>query len=120
MEYIKQNERAEDINVSYEEALQLAPPQLRKKIQHSVELIRKAEKIALMYDPKNGFYNTFSGGKDSQALFHIVKISILLNLIHRFNAFSIKISAINFVDIDIFCFIVYAFWNERILFKYDK
>lgn len=67
--------RAEDINVSYEEALNLAPPKLREKIQHSVELIRKAEKIALMYDPKNGFYNTFSGGKDSQTLFHIVKMS---------------------------------------------
>lgn len=67
--------RAEDINVSYEEALKLAPLQLRKKIQHSVELIRKAEKIALKYDPENGFYNTFSGGKDSQALFHIVKMS---------------------------------------------
>lgn len=75
MEQIEQYERAEDINVSYEKALQLAPPQLRKKIQHSVELIRKAEKIALMYDPENGFYNTFSGGKDSQTLYHIVKMS---------------------------------------------
>lgn len=51
------------------------PPLLRKKILHSVELIRKAEKIALMYDPENGYFNTFSGGKDSQALFHIVKMS---------------------------------------------
>ena len=67
--------RAEDINVSYKEALNIAPPQLREKIQHSVELIRKAEKIALKYDPENGFYNTFSGGKDSQALFYIVKMS---------------------------------------------
>lgn len=75
MEQTKQHKRAEDINVSYEEALKLAPPQLREKIQHSVELIRKAEKIALMYDPDNGFYNTFSGGKDSQALFYIVKMS---------------------------------------------
>lgn len=75
MEQTKQHKRAEDINVSYEEALKLAPPQLREKIQHSVELIRKAEKIALKYDPDNGFYNTFSGGKDSQALFYIVKMS---------------------------------------------
>ena len=45
-------QRAEDINVSYEEALNIAPPQLREKIQHSVELIRKAEKIALKYDPE--------------------------------------------------------------------
>ena len=67
--------KAEDIDVSYEEAMRIAPPNLRKKIQHSVELIRKAEKIALMYDPDNGYFNTFSGGKDSQALFHIVKMS---------------------------------------------
>ena len=67
--------KAENIDVSYEEAMRIAPPNLRKKIQHSVELIRKAEKIALMYDPEDGFYNTFSGGKDSQALFHIVKMA---------------------------------------------
>ena len=67
--------KAEDIDVSLEEALKIAPPRLAKKIQHSVELIRKAEKIALMYDPEDGFYNTFSGGKDSQALFHIVKMA---------------------------------------------
>ena len=67
--------KAEDINVSYEDALKLAPLNLRNKIQHSVELIRKAEKLALIYDPENGFYNTFSGGKDSQALYYIVKMS---------------------------------------------
>lgn len=66
---------AEDINVSYDDALKLAPLYLRNKIQHSVELIRKAEKLALIYDPENGFYNTFSGGKDSQALYYIVKMS---------------------------------------------
>ena len=67
--------KAEDINVSYEDALKLAPLDLRNKIQHSVELIRKAEKLALIYDAENGFYNTFSGGKDSQALYYIVKMS---------------------------------------------
>ena len=67
--------KAEDINVSYEDVLKLAPFDLRNKIQHSVELIRKAEKLALIYDPENGFYNTFSGGKDSQALYYIVKMS---------------------------------------------
>lgn len=67
--------KAEDINVSYEEALKLAPLDLRNKIQHSVELIRKAEKLSLIYDPKNGFYSTFSGGKDSQVLYYIVKMS---------------------------------------------
>ena len=67
--------KAEDINVSYEDALKLAPLDLRNKIQHSVELIRKAVKLALIYDAENGFYNTFSGGKDSQALYYIVKMS---------------------------------------------
>ena len=67
--------KAENIDVSYEDALKLAPLDLRNKIQHSVELIRKAEKLALIYDPENGFYNTFSGGKDSQALYYIVKMS---------------------------------------------
>ena len=67
--------KAEDINVLYEDALKLAPLDLRNKIQHSVELIRKAEKLALIYDTENGFYNTFSGGKDSQALYYIVKMS---------------------------------------------
>lgn len=67
--------KAENINISYEDALKLAPLDLRNKIQHSVELIRKAEKLALIYDPENGFYNTFSGGKDSQALYYIVKMS---------------------------------------------
>lgn len=66
---------AQDINVSYEEALQKSTPYFAKKLQHSVELIRKAEKIALMYDAEDGFYNTFSGGKDSQALFHVVKMA---------------------------------------------
>ena len=67
--------KAEDINVSYEDAIKIAPPQLREKIIHSVELVRKGEKFALMYDPEDGYYNTFSGGKDSQALYHIVKMA---------------------------------------------
>ena len=67
--------KAEDIYVSYEDAIKIAPPQLREKIIHSVELIRKGEKYALMYDPEDGYYNTFSGGKDSQALYHIMKMA---------------------------------------------
>ena len=51
------------------------PPPLRRKVEHSVALIRKAEKIALAYDPENGYYNTFSGGKDSQCLYHLVKMA---------------------------------------------
>ena len=45
------------------------------KINYSIELLRKAEKLALQLDPENGFYLCFSGGKDSQALYHIAKIA---------------------------------------------
>ena len=53
----------------------MPPPQLRKKIEHSVMLVRRAERLALEYDAEDGFYNTFSGGKDSQALYYIVKMT---------------------------------------------
>lgn len=64
-----------DINITLEEALRLLPPPLGEKVKYSVDLIRKSEKIALRYDPEDSFYNTFSGGKDSQVLYHIVKMS---------------------------------------------
>ena len=58
---------------------------LRKKIEYSIDLLRKSEKMALRLDPENGFYLTFSGGKDSQALYHIavmggVKFKAHMNL----------------------------------------
>lgn len=46
-----------------------------EKLQHSILLLQKAEKIALKYDYDNGYYLAFSGGKDSQALYHIAKIA---------------------------------------------
>lgn len=67
--------KAEDINVSFEEAITRCNPAFAKKLRHSVELIRNAERIALKYNPKNGFFNTFSGGKDSQALYYVVKMA---------------------------------------------
>lgn len=42
---------------------------------HSIQLLRKAERIALSYDNENGFYLAFSGGKDSQALYHITQLA---------------------------------------------
>lgn len=47
---------------------------LRSKINYSVELLRKAELIALKMHP-DGFYLAFSGGKDSQVLYHIAKMA---------------------------------------------
>lgn len=48
---------------------------LKQKIEHSIELLKKAEKLALRYDPDEGFFLAFSGGKDSQALYHIAEMA---------------------------------------------
>ena len=66
---------AQDLPLTLEGVLANARPSLRKKILYSIGLIRKAEKIALRLDPVDGFYNTFSGGKDSQCLYHLVKLA---------------------------------------------
>lgn len=44
------------------------------KIDKSVALLRKAERIALKYNPE-GFYLAFSGGKDSQCIYHLAKLA---------------------------------------------
>ena len=63
------------IDITLDQALACASKSLRKKMQHSVELLRKAERIALNYDRENGYYLAFSGGKDSQALYHIAQLA---------------------------------------------
>ena len=47
---------------------------LNEKIEHSVKLLRKAEQMAMEYSDK-GFFLAFSGGKDSQALYHVAKLA---------------------------------------------
>lgn len=42
---------------------------------HSVDLLQKAEKIALNYDAEQGYYLAFSGGKDSQTLYHMTQLA---------------------------------------------
>lgn len=64
-----------NINYNLSQALERASEGLRKKMLHSVELLQKAEKIALNYDAENGYYLAFSGGKDSQALYHITQLA---------------------------------------------
>lgn len=54
-------------------------------MEHSVQLIRKAERLAMNYDPDDGYFLAFSGGKDSQALYHVavlggVKFKAHMNL----------------------------------------
>lgn len=58
---------------------------LKDKIQYSVDLLLKCEEMALRMDPENGFYLAFSGGKDSQVLYHLalqagVKFKAHMNL----------------------------------------
>lgn len=55
---------------------------LRAKIEYSIELCRKAAKIAPMYDDEGYLWLGFSGGKDSQAMYHIAQLSGV-----KFNAF---------------------------------
>lgn len=61
--------------ITYDEAIQRCSPHLRVCLQRSVEVLRRAEKIALRYDAENGFWLGFSGGKDSQALYHVAEIA---------------------------------------------
>ena len=63
------------IDITLEQALQRATAPLRRKMQHSVELLRKAERLAMHYDPQDGYFLAFSGGKDSQALYHMVQLA---------------------------------------------
>lgn len=67
--------RACDIELSLDDVLARVSKPLARKIEYSIDLIRKSEKMALRLDPENGFYNTFSGGKDSQCLYHLVKLA---------------------------------------------
>lgn len=64
-----------EISLTLDEAMKLFPKVLQKKVQYSVDLLRKAEKLAKAYDPDNGYYLAFSGGKDSQALYHVAKLA---------------------------------------------
>ena len=56
---------------------------LRKKIDYSIALLRKAEALALRFDPDDGFYLAFSGGKDSQALLHLSQMGSGNNLLRK-------------------------------------
>jgi len=61
--------------MTLEQAYSKARLGLRYHMEQSVALLRKAERLATLYDPENGFYLAFSGGKDSQALYHIAKLA---------------------------------------------
>lgn len=47
---------------------------LQRKITYSLGLLRRAERLALQLSP-DGFYLAFSGGKDSQCVYHLAKLA---------------------------------------------
>ena len=67
--------RACDIELSLDDVLARVSKPLARKIEYSIDLIRKSEKMALKLDSDNGFYMAVSGGKDSQVLYHIAKLA---------------------------------------------
>lgn len=50
------------------------PINFDNRLQHSIELLQKAQAMAFTYSEK-GYYLAFSGGKDSQALYHVAKMA---------------------------------------------
>ena len=63
-------------NITLEQALSKASNGLQKKMMYSIDLLRKAENLALAYGGGDkGYYLAFSGGKDSQALYHIAELA---------------------------------------------
>ena len=64
-----------ELEFNLEEVKGKLPPPLVKKLEHSIELLQKAERLALQYDPSEGYYCAFSAGKDSQCLYHVAKLA---------------------------------------------
>lgn len=62
------------IDIEYVDALKKASLRLQKQMERTKEILLKALPLALRYDPENGFYVGFSGGKDSQALYHMMQL----------------------------------------------
>lgn len=48
---------------------------IQKKIEKSLKMITKGEKIALELSPNMGYYLAFSGGKDSLAVYYLAKMA---------------------------------------------
>ncbi len=64
-----------DLTFDLEDVKAKFPPPLVKKLEHSIELLQKAERLALQYDAENGYFLAFSSGKDSQVLYHVAKLA---------------------------------------------
>lgn len=62
--------------LSLDDALsRIRRPSLREKVLYSVRLLQRAEPMALRLDPDDGFSLAFSGGKDSQCIYHVAQLA---------------------------------------------
>lgn len=68
-------EKAYEIELNIDDILFKSSKSLSRKIRYSINLLQKSERLALRLDSKDGFYLAMSGGKDSQVLYHIAKLS---------------------------------------------
>lgn len=64
-----------ELDFNFEDVLRKFDKDFQAKILHSVELLQKSEKLAAAYDPIDHFFLAFSGGKDSQCLYHVAKLA---------------------------------------------
>ena len=48
---------------------------LQKKIAEALNLLQRGEHAALEFDPLHGYLLMFSGGKDSQAVYHLLRLA---------------------------------------------
>lgn len=64
-----------ELNFKLDDVLPKFSKGLQKKVLYSIDLLRKAERLAKAYDPENGYFLAFSGGKDSQCLYHVAKLA---------------------------------------------
>lgn len=67
--------KAYEIELNIDDVLFKSSKSLSRKIRYSINLLQKSERLALRLDSKDGFYLAMSGGKDSQVLYHIAKLS---------------------------------------------
>ena len=79
---------------------------LDEKIEYSINLLCKSEEMALRMDPENGFYLAFSGGKDSQVLYHLavqggVKFKAHMNLTSVDSPEVIRFVKKNYPDVEL-------------------
>lgn len=64
-----------ELNITCEDVFRKFSPEMQSKILYSIVLLRKAERLATAYDSENGYFLAFSGGKDSQCLYHVAKLA---------------------------------------------